>query len=242
MGVRRGAGGRRGRRPHRPPRVRPLRGGGPGRTLPFRAPSPGPARAEGHRAAPIPTTAPAGASAAPTSTPSAGCGGDFSEAPDFVVHAWTEDHVVRTLAWAAEHGVTVTPVGGGTSVVGGLGSGRIALHLGHMDQVAGGRPGLPGRAHPGGRGRPGARGAARQARADDALLPAVVRALDAGRLDRHARRRALRVRPDAHRRPRGGRARDHAGAGRLALAAAARLGRRAVPRPHAARQRGDARA
>ena len=64
-----------------------------------------------------------------------GLRGEFAEAPDFVVHAWTEDHVVRTLAWAAHAGVTVTPVGGGTSVVGGLGAGRIALHLGRMDRV-----------------------------------------------------------------------------------------------------------
>ncbi len=64
-----------------------------------------------------------------------GLRGEFAEAPDFVVHAWTEDHVIRTLEWATEHGVTVTPVGGGTSVVGGIGSGSIALHLGAMDRV-----------------------------------------------------------------------------------------------------------
>jgi alkyldihydroxyacetonephosphate synthase len=64
-----------------------------------------------------------------------GLRGDFGEAPDFVVRAWTEDHVVRTLEWAAERGVTVTPVGGATSVVGGIGSGRIALALGEMDRV-----------------------------------------------------------------------------------------------------------
>lgn len=64
-----------------------------------------------------------------------GLRGAFAEAPDFVVHAWTEDHVIRTLEWAAEEGVSVTPVGGGTSVVGGLGSGRVALVLEAMDRV-----------------------------------------------------------------------------------------------------------
>ena len=57
---------------------------------------------------------------------------------------------------------------------------------------------------------PRARGAAARARADPALLPAVVRALDARRLDRHARGRALRHRLDPHRRPRRVGARDHA--------------------------------
>ncbi len=64
-----------------------------------------------------------------------GLRGEFAEAPDFVVHAWTEDHVTRTLQWATEKGVTVTPVGGGTSVVRGIGAGTIALHLGAMDRV-----------------------------------------------------------------------------------------------------------
>ena len=61
--------------------------------------------------------------------------GDFSAAPDFVVHAWTEDAVIRTLEWAAEQGVTVAPVGGATSVVGGIGHADVALALGAMDRV-----------------------------------------------------------------------------------------------------------
>jgi alkyldihydroxyacetonephosphate synthase len=69
-----------------------------------------------------------------------GLRGTYAHAPDFVVHAWTEDHVQRTLEWAADKGVSVTPVGGGTSVVGGieahaLGNGAIALVLTAMDQV-----------------------------------------------------------------------------------------------------------
>jgi alkyldihydroxyacetonephosphate synthase len=69
-----------------------------------------------------------------------GLRGAIAHPPDFVVHAWTEDHVTRTLEWAAGKGVTVAPVGGGTSVVGGIeahdrGNGAIALVLGPMDEV-----------------------------------------------------------------------------------------------------------
>ena len=55
-----------------------------------------------------------------------------------------------------------------------------------------GRRRLARRAHPGRRARPGAGGAARAARPHAAPLPAVVRVLDARRLDRDARRRPLR--------------------------------------------------
>jgi alkyldihydroxyacetonephosphate synthase len=71
-----------------------------------------------------------------------GLRGQIAHPPDFVVHAWTEDAVARTLEWAAGRGVAVTPVGGGTSVVGGIeahapegGEGAIALALGAMDRV-----------------------------------------------------------------------------------------------------------
>ncbi len=71
-----------------------------------------------------------------------GMRGEIAHPPDFVVHAWTEDTVQRTLDWATAKGVAVTPVGGGTSVVGGIeahpraeGEGAIALALGAMDRV-----------------------------------------------------------------------------------------------------------
>ena len=69
-----------------------------------------------------------------------GLRGEFPYPPDFVVHAWTEDHVQRTLEWAAEKEVSVTPVGGATSVVGGiearpLAGGALALVLTAMDRV-----------------------------------------------------------------------------------------------------------
>ncbi len=71
-----------------------------------------------------------------------GMRGEVRFPPDFVVHAWTETHVQRTLEWAAAAGVAVSPVGGGTSVVGGIEArpgpthnGAIALALGKLDRV-----------------------------------------------------------------------------------------------------------
>ena len=120
----------------------------------------------------------------------------------------------RVLAWCGERDVAVVPFGGGTSVVGGVdappGPGPRRARGGQPAAAgprARGRPRLARRAHPGRRDRPAARGAARRARADAALLPAVVRALDARRLDRHPRGRPLRDRADARRRPRRVRAR-----------------------------------
>ena len=90
----------------------------------------------------------------------------------------------------------------------------MSLDLGAARPRARGRPRLARRADPGRRHRPADRAAARRARDDAALLPAVVRALDARRLDRHPRRRALRHRADAHRRPRRVDPRGHARAAR----------------------------
>ena len=71
-------------------------------------------------------------------------------------------------------------------------------------------------------------------------LPAVVRALDARRLDRDARRRPLRHAPHAHRRPRRVGACDYA-VGRVGKPPPSWLGRRAEPGPAPARIRGHAR-
>ena len=95
-------------------------------------------------------------------------------------------------------------------------------------------------ARPGRRDRPGDREAAARAGSDAALLSAVLRAVDARRLDRDARGRALRHRRDAHRRPRRVGPRDHAG-GRMGVAAAARFGRGGLARPDAARLGGHPR-
>ena len=66
--------------------------------------------------------------------------GDFSAAPDLVAHPRTEAEVQATLAWAEEHGVIVTPWGGGTSVVQGLAPAegsppRLVLSLRAMNKV-----------------------------------------------------------------------------------------------------------
>jgi alkyldihydroxyacetonephosphate synthase len=71
--------------------------------------------------------------------------GDFAPAPDLVATPRTEDEVADVLAWASEANVSVSPVTGGTSVVGGSGppqgelraryDGTLALNLGELDQV-----------------------------------------------------------------------------------------------------------
>ena len=71
--------------------------------------------------------------------------GDFSPAPDLVARPRTEDEVAETLAWASEANVAVTPVTGGTGVVGGSGppegelraayDGTLALNLRELDRV-----------------------------------------------------------------------------------------------------------
>lgn len=71
--------------------------------------------------------------------------GDFSPAPDIVAHPTVEEEVAETLAWASERNVAVTPVTGGTGVVGGTGppegelrsdyAGTIAIDLKEMNKV-----------------------------------------------------------------------------------------------------------
>ena len=104
-----------------------------------------------------------------------------------------------------------------------------------------GRRGLARGAHRRGRERPAPGGAARRPRADHALLPAVLRALDAraagsrraraGTSPPARRTSTTSSRPCARSRP----------SGDVGLAAAARLGRRALARPDAARLGGDPR-
>ena len=68
--------------------------------------------------------------------------GDFEGAPDWVAYPRDAADVASVLRWAEEAGVAVVPVGGGTSVVGGVdtgfdhqGTGVIALSLRHLDRV-----------------------------------------------------------------------------------------------------------
>lgn len=71
--------------------------------------------------------------------------GTIDDVPDLIVRPGTHDEVMRVLAVAREHSVAVVPVGGGTSVVGGLRTDapRIALALDrlgrllHLDEVSG---------------------------------------------------------------------------------------------------------
>jgi alkyldihydroxyacetonephosphate synthase len=68
--------------------------------------------------------------------------GEVPHPPDFVAHARGEGDVERVLEWAAGAGVAVVPVGGGTSVVGGIEAvpgpgqaGAVALALEGLDRV-----------------------------------------------------------------------------------------------------------
>ena len=71
--------------------------------------------------------------------------GAVDDVPDVVVRPGSHDEVMRVLAIAGEHRVAIVPVGGGTSVVGGLRTDepRIALALDrlgrllHLDDVSG---------------------------------------------------------------------------------------------------------
>jgi alkyldihydroxyacetonephosphate synthase len=65
---------------------------------------------------------------------------DFAAAPDFVCAPGSEEEVARALEACAAKGITVTPYGGGTSVVGGVeGGGRgrpaCALDLARLSRV-----------------------------------------------------------------------------------------------------------
>ena len=123
----------------------------------------------------------------------------------------------RCSTGAPTAGAAAIPYGGGTSVVGGVeprvptatparsrstcGRSTACSRSTRSRAPRGSRPGATG---------PGARGPAARARPHAAPLPAVVRVLDARRLDRHPRRRPLRHAPHAHRRPRRVGARGHA--------------------------------
>ena len=69
--------------------------------------------------------------------------GEVPHPPDFVAHARDEEDVARVLEWCAAERVACTPVGGATSVVGGVAAvpgpehlGAIALSLRALDRVA----------------------------------------------------------------------------------------------------------
>ena len=143
--------------------------------------------------------------------------------------------------------IAAIPYGGGTTVVGGVEAavgdelrGRGLARPRRLDRVLEVDRASAGRAHPGRHPRPRARGAAAAARPHAAPLPAVLRVLDARRLDRDARGRPLRDAPHAHRRLRRVDADGHA-ARRARDAAPAGLGRRAEPGPPRARLGGHAR-
>ena len=135
---------------------------------------------------------------------------DYAHAPDLVAFPRGEDELVSVLDWCSEAGVAAIPFGGGSSVVGGVEPdvgdgyrGAISVDLRPPAGRAGGRPYLACRADRGGHAGPGAGGAAEAARPDLAAFPAVVRVVDAGRVDSDALGRPLRDAAHPYRRVRG---------------------------------------
>ena len=157
--------------------------------------------------------------------------GQVEHPPDVVAFPRDEQELEQVLDWCGSAGAAAIPYGGGTSVVGGVEprfeQPAVSVDLERPDRRARGRPGLAGRSDRRRDGRAGAGGRAARARPDAPPLPAVIRALHAGRVDRHPRRRALRHRADPHRRPgRVGARADAAGAcGRAAGCPARARGR-----------------
>ena len=155
--------------------------------------------------------------------------GDFAHPPDLVARPGRRGRrASRCSTGAPTRASRRSPTAAARSVVGGVEcdvgddyAARSSIDLARLDRVLEVDRGLARRAHPGRRARPGARGPAAPARADAAALPAVVRVLDARRLDRDPLGRALRHAPHAHRRLRRVDARRHA-ARRLGDPAAAR--------------------
>ena len=173
--------------------------------------------------------------------------GEIENPPDLVAHPRDEAEVEALLEWCADAGAAAIPYGGGTSVVGGVEAARWRRLRGRGDDRpgsarsrAGGRPGVTRGTNPGRRPGAGAQRAARRARSHPPPLPAVVRVLDAGRLDRDAGRRPLRDRLDPHRRPGRVGAGDHPERC-VGEPQAARVRGGSEPRPDADRLRGHPR-
>ena len=152
----------------------------------------------------------------------------------------------RSLRGAATRGLPRSPTAAVPPSAVGSSRGCPASIRGGVDRPRGARSGgrggrgLARGPDPGGSARPGARRSAPRARPDDALLPAVVRVLDPGRLDRDARRRPLRHQAHPRGRHGGVGARDHA-RGRVGEPAPPRVRRRAESGPAVDRIRGHPR-
>ena len=140
--------------------------------------------------------------------------GRFDHPPDVVAHPARRGGARGVLAWCEEAGAAAIPFGGGTSVVGGVEPPRerpaVTIDLKRSTACSRWTRSLARGADPGGRHRARRSRTSSRARADAAPLPAVVRVLDARRLDRHPRGRPLRHPPHAHRRLRGVGAGAHA--------------------------------
>ena len=231
-------------------------GRGPRVRRPARARRPRPARAARRRrrrrsptgARPPRSTGPPTPTASPTATSCAASTATSPNPPDLVAFPPTEADVVALLDWCASAGVAAIPYGGGSSVVGGVEcavgdgfAGVVSIDLTAPRPGARGRPVSPGRPHPGRRARArcsrtsSARTATRCATSRSRFEFSTLGGWLATRSGGHYATvythiddlvESMRVvTPDRHQR----------------VAAAARLGRRAVARPPVPRLRGHAR-
>ena len=145
-----------------------------------------------------------------TGTSSARSAGEFDAPAGRGRPSRDEADAWRCSTGARRAGAAVIPYGGGHRVVGGVEAGarRRATPASSRSTSTRARPGARGRPRSRGRrgsrrrARAGARGRSSPARLHAAPLPAVVRVLDARRVDRDPLRRPLRDAVHAHRRPR----------------------------------------
>ena len=130
-----------------------------------------------------------------------GMRGQIENPPDLVARPADEAELEEVIGWCAEAGAAAIPYGGGTSVCGGIEprigdeySGAVSVDLGGFDRVLEvDEVSRAARIQAGALG-PALEDQLRRARLHAAPLPAVVRVLDARRLDRDPRRRPLRDR------------------------------------------------
>ena len=153
--------------------------------------------ARARSAGPIPTSAPRTRTGSPTATSCARSAGRFDNPPDVGGPSRGRGGARARARLVRGGGRGGDPVRrrhergrrGGAS---GRSGPTVSIDLRAMDRVLEVDCDLARRADPGGGHRAAPRGAAARARPHAAALPAVVRVLDAGRLDRHARGRPLR--------------------------------------------------
>ena len=172
---------------------------------------------------------------------------DYPNPIDVVAFPRDEKELIRVLEWCDGAQIAAVPYGGGSSVVGGVEPpegdryrGAVSIDLMHLDKVVEVDKVSRAARIQARRLRPRARRAVEAARLDDSPFSAVVRILDAGRMDRDAIGWAFRDALHAYRRLRRIAARGDADRNRR-VATLARIGRGSESGPDVHRLRGNSR-